>query len=120
MSVQATADIDLLNLDNFVPCVPHHMFDWLREYAPVYFHPEPGGPGFWCLTKWDDVDLASREWKIYSSAKGTNIEDAHGGYELAMVNQDPPYHTKLRNLVRKGFTPRMVEVMEPHIREMCT
>jgi cholest-4-en-3-one 26-monooxygenase len=120
MSTRTAADIDLLNLDNFVPSVPHHMFDWLREYAPVYFHPEPGGPGFWCLTKWADVDHASREWKTYSSAKGTNIEDAEGGYELAMVNQDPPYHTKLRNLVRKGFTPRIVDAMEPHIREMCT
>jgi cholest-4-en-3-one 26-monooxygenase len=120
MTTKIAADIDLFNPDSFVPSVPHHMFDWLREYAPVYFHPEPGGPGFWCLTKYDDVVHASREWKTYSSDKGTNIADAEGGYELAMVNQDPPYHTKLRSLVRKGFTPRMVDAMEPHIREMCT
>jgi cholest-4-en-3-one 26-monooxygenase len=120
MTLKTAADIDLFNPETFVPGVPHHMFDWLREHAPVYFHPEPGGPGFWNLTKWDDCERVSREWKTYSSAKGTNIVDAEGGYELAMVNQDPPYHTKLRNLVRKGFTPRMVDAMEPHIREMCT
>jgi len=33
---------------------------------------------------------------------------------------DPPRHTKLRNLVNKGFTPKMVRVMEPHVRDIAT
>ena len=34
-----------------------------------------------------------------------------------MLNMDPPQHTKLRLLVNKGFTPRMVGVMEDRIRQ---
>ncbi len=45
------ADIDLLNLDTFVEGVPHEAFEFLRNEAPVYLHPEPKGPGFWVLTR---------------------------------------------------------------------
>ena len=98
------------------------MFDWLRTEAPAYFHHEPDGPGFWCLTRYDDVIQATRDWHVHSSAKGSNIPNF---YEVGpamlnmMINTDPPYHTKLRNLVRKGFTPRMVGALEPHLRELC-
>ncbi len=34
-----------------------------------------------------------------------------------MLNQDPPQHTRLRNLVARGFTPKVIKGMEPHIRE---
>src|SRR5919109_4313590 len=104
MSVKTAAGIDVFDPDNFVPGVPHHMFDRLRVEAPVYFHAEPDGPGFWCLTRYDDVVQATRDWHVHSSAKGSNIPNF---YEVEpamlnmMINTDPPYHTKLRNLVRK-------------------
>ena len=41
------ADIDLANPDSFVAGVPHEWFARLRREAPVYWHPEPDGPGFW-------------------------------------------------------------------------
>ncbi|MDP3768407.1 MAG: cytochrome P450, partial [Dehalococcoidia bacterium] len=51
---------------------------------------------------------------------GTTIADAQGGAELMMVNLDPPRHTKLRNLVSQGFTPKMIRRLEPHVREIAT
>ena len=78
-----------------------------------------GQPPFWCLTRWAEVEEASREWRRYSSAHGTNIDDPVGGAELMMLNMDPPAHTKLRNLVRKAFTPRMVSALQPHIRDIA-
>jgi cholest-4-en-3-one 26-monooxygenase len=70
------------------------------------------------LSKYDDVVRVSQDSATFSSAKGTNIEDIEGGTELMMLNMDPPRHTKLRNLVSKGFTPKMTRAMEPHIREI--
>ena len=35
-----------------------------------------------------------------------------------IVNMDAPRHTKLRSLISKGFTPKMVRAMEPHVREV--
>ncbi|MBO33292.1 MAG: cytochrome, partial [Rhodospirillaceae bacterium] len=43
--------------------VPHDDFTWLRENAPVYFHEEPNGSGFWALTKYDDVVRVSADPK---------------------------------------------------------
>ena len=85
-----TMEVDLYNPGNFVASVPHDIFDWLRANDPVHFHEEPDGPGFWVLTRFDDVMHTSREWSTFSSAHGTNIEDAQGGAELMMLNMDPP------------------------------
>ncbi|MEX2556321.1 MAG: cytochrome P450 [Actinomycetota bacterium] len=112
-------DVDLSNHELFVPSVPHHVFDWLRENAAVSFNPLPDGDGFWNLVRHADVVYASRHHEIFSSARGVNIEDAHGGWELAMVNMDPPKHTRIRSLVSKGFHPKTINAMEPHIRDIA-
>ncbi len=38
--------IDLLSPTSFASGQPHDQFRWLREYAPVHWHEEPGGRGF--------------------------------------------------------------------------
>ena len=48
-------DIDLTNPDTFLPGYPHEAFRTLRAEAPVYWHPERGGRGFWVVSKYDDV-----------------------------------------------------------------
>lgn len=108
------ANIDLL--DHVVYACggpPHDLFRRLRAEDPVHWHPEKGGPGFWALTKYDDVVRVSRDAATFSSALGgTMVPDAQGDalavLRLMMLNMDPPQHTKLRLLVNKGFTPRMV------------
>ena len=56
--------------------------------------------------------------KTFSSALGgALLDDQQEGTELMMLNQDPPQHTRLRNLVARGFTPKVIKAMEPHIRE---
>lgn len=112
--------IDLYSGSVFGEGVPHDQFTWLRENEPVYFHPTPDGVGFWCLTKYHDIVAASKDYKTFSSAKGTNIRDPADGAELMMVNTDPPYHEKLRRIVSKGFHPKMISDLEPHIREIVT
>jgi hypothetical protein len=44
-------DIDLLSPSSFAHGQPHDQFAWLREHAPVHWHPEPGGDGFWVITR---------------------------------------------------------------------
>ncbi len=111
--------VDLNDLDLFVAGVPHPEFDWLREHDPVAFNPEEDGRGFWNLVRHADVVHASRHHEVFSSAHGTNIPDPVGGAELMMINMDPPQHTRLRTLVSKGFHPKMIAKLEPHIREIA-
>jgi len=112
--------IDLNDGELFREAVPHHLFRWLRENDPVYWNPSPDGGGFWNLTRYSDIVAASPNWQTFTTTHGTNIEDATGGYELALINQDPPLHTRLRGLVKQGFLPKMVRKLEPHIRDICT
>jgi cytochrome P450 len=101
-------------------------FALLREERPVSWHEEfeypglPKGPGFWAVTRWEDVWTVSRTPDLFISGKGSNIGDLP--IELAeffgsMINMDAPRHTKLRLLVNKGFTPRMVARVEGMVRE---
>ena len=115
------ADVDLFNTQTFVRGVPHDAFRVMRKEAPVYFHKEPEGRGFWCLTKHEDVLMASKDPHTFSSFRGgTNIKDYPpedlSAIQMMMLNMDPPQHNQFRKLASTGFTPRMVARLEPRIR----
>ena len=116
-------DIDLCDLDRFVVGVPHDAFKLLRAQAPVFRHQEPAGPGFWAVTKYQDLISISKDTGTFSSASGTNIFDLAPEdlihVQRFMLNMDPPEHSKYRRLVNQGFTTRMVARLEPHIRELA-
>jgi len=117
------ADIDLTNLDTFVAAVPHDQFDLIRREAPVYFHPETAGAGFWCITRFDHLHNVSHEWPVFSSEWGITLHESMSDEQLEqqrmmMLMMDPPKHTKLRLLVNKGFTPRMIGSLQDDIRRI--
>jgi cholest-4-en-3-one 26-monooxygenase len=121
------SDIDLLDRDAFTNGVPHDWFTYLRNNAPVYKHSEPDGPGFWVITKYDDVVTVGRDGVTYSSdqrrggvvglEENPGMEDFGEGGRL-MLTMDPPEHTRYRKLVNRGFTPRQMRMLEPHIRDI--
>jgi cholest-4-en-3-one 26-monooxygenase len=113
-------NIDLNDLDVWQKGVPHDQFAWLRENDPVYWQTEPNGPGYWSLTKNADIVTASKNFHGFSSSKGMHIRDAQDGAEHMLINMDPPKHTRLRNLVSKGFHPRMISALEDKIREVVS
>jgi cholest-4-en-3-one 26-monooxygenase len=105
-------DIDLLAA-TWGHSVPHDQFDRLRDSAPVYWHPEPGGRGFWAVTKHADVRAVSRDSATFSSALGATFipdqdEEVLAQLRLTILNMDPPKHVRYRRLVSKGFTPSMI------------
>src|SRR4029434_7954478 len=52
--------VNLTDPDIFEQGVPHEMFRILRREAPVYWHEEPDGPGFWAITKYHDLKFVSK------------------------------------------------------------
>jgi cholest-4-en-3-one 26-monooxygenase len=119
-------DINLLDRDVFVRGVPHDWFTYLREHHPLFRHPEPHGPGFWVVSKHGDVQTVSRDPVLYSSDQDrggvTPLDEPEtpmpGGGIKVLIAMDPPEHTRYRKLVNRGFTPRMINAMEPRIRAM--
>jgi cytochrome P450 len=100
-------------------------FATLRREAPVAHFPEfvadgfAGGRGHWALTRYDDVFYASRHPEIFSSASGITIGDQTpelNEYFGSMIAMDDPRHTRLRNIVRSAFTPRVLGVIEDSVR----
>jgi cholest-4-en-3-one 26-monooxygenase len=113
-------DVDLLDPDVFKEGRHHEMFEVLRREDPVHFHPEPRGPGFWCVTRHEDLITVNRDYEVFSSAEhGIMIPDVTPEGDMVremMLYMDPPRHTRYRLLVNKGFTPRMIGLIEDGLR----
>jgi cholest-4-en-3-one 26-monooxygenase len=116
-------EIDLLDLDRFQRQEHHAMFTALRAQDPIHWTEEPGGSGFWSLARHADLITINRDAEGFSSeAQGTSIADLEGidaAFDMRgkmMLWTDPPRHTRYRLLVNKGFTPRMIGLLEQHLR----
>ena len=115
-----TPPVDLSDSRSFVDDVPHAWLAHLRRTDPVHWQDEPGGPGFWAVTRYDDCVTVNRDYERFSSAAQGTMPFELGADEVAqqslmMLNMDPPLHTRYRRLVNKGFTPRMVRDLEESI-----
>ena len=116
-------DVDLTDLDVWEERVPYDWLALLRREAPLHWQPERDGRGFWALTRYDDVVQVSKDWQTFSSELGgTSLQDLTEE-ELearkSMIDTDPPPHTRMRALVNKGFTPRVVNAYEERIRGLA-
>ena len=115
-----TDTIDLSDHDAFLDAVPYEWFRTLRREAPVYFNPEPDGPGFYAVTRYADIREVHRNVDIYSSEiGGTSLEDLDEDQleaRKSMIDMDPPRHDELRGLIARRFTPRAVQVWEDAVR----
>jgi cholest-4-en-3-one 26-monooxygenase len=114
------APVDLSDSRSYVDGVPHAYLAHLRHHDPVHWQDEPGGPGFWAITRYEDCVTVNRDYERFSSAAQGTMPFEMGADEIAqqslmMLNMDPPLHTRYRRLVNKGFTPRMVRDLEESI-----
>lgn len=122
-------DLDRIDLlaDTWGDRVPHAEFARLRRDQPVFWHPEPDGPGFWAVTKHADIVTISRDHETYSNEVGgtfisTQAEADLEMMRLSLLNMDPPKHDRFRRLVSAGFTPRqigrLIESIGHHAEEL--
>ena len=106
---------------------PHTIFHEMRSVAPVYWSNQWNA---WVLTRYDDVMQVLRDSEHFSSAGRVsylldNLPDdvrvqltrLEKHYEIGLAHSDPPDHTRLRKLLNKVFTPRMVERWRPRIQK---
>ena len=129
-------EIELGMLDPWIRPDREGIFRKLRDERPVSFHAEPDytdpvsgvevmppGPGFWAVTRFDDVMAVSRDPETFRSSPTATIGDTPA--EIAewlgsMINMDAPKHTKLRLIVNRGFTPKRVAALGDIIRDQAT
>ncbi|HCU50844.1 MAG TPA: cytochrome P450 [Micromonosporaceae bacterium] len=92
----------------------------MRAHAPVHWHPPGELPGFWSLTRYEDIRAVYRDHRVFSSAHGVLLRpakcgvDPGGGQTLALT--DPPRHKQLRGLIADWFSARSIRALEDSIR----
>ncbi len=100
-------------------------FAKLRNEEPIRFFEEmeftfvPKGPGYFALTRHDDIWHASRNPQLFCSGKGSNIADLSpelNEFFGSMIGMDDPKHFRLRSIVSKGFTPREIARIEEYVK----
>ena len=126
MSVENPKITDQNNkLSSEILANPYPMYRSLRERDPVHWDESLGG---WMLLRYSDVESAVQDSRLssdrttaYLSRIPEALRDHFQPFVQARSNMmlftDPPKHTRLRNLLSKAFTPRVVEDMRPEIQE---
>jgi cytochrome P450 len=101
-------------------------FALLRAQGRPRFFAEPEtpfaekGPGYYALVRHADVVEASKNPEVFCSSKGaTSIPDTpveFNEYFGSMINMDDPRHARLRRIVSRAFSPRMIARFEDDVR----
>jgi cholest-4-en-3-one 26-monooxygenase len=111
---------------NWVDGPPHELMRELRSGCPVHwtggFEDFPDEPGFWSVTRAEDVHTVSRDWRTYSSELG-GITAASVVLPLELtramfIGMDPPKHDRIKALFQRGFTPKRIADHEEEIRQI--
>ncbi|GAA4680825.1 cytochrome P450 [Pseudonocardia yuanmonensis] len=114
--------MDLLDPNAFAGGHPHELYRRLREHDPVHRHAEPGGPGFWALTRYADVRAVGRDAETFSSEPTIMIADPlepGDGVHKMMLMADGADHTRLRRITSADFVPRAARLLRPRIAELA-
>ena len=98
---------------------PYPTYHRLRNEDPVHHSPLD----FWVLTRYEDVAAVLRDPRFIKEPLVSMVAARFGvtvppGVGVSMLDRDPPDHTRLRSLVSKAFTPRVVEGLRPRIQKM--
>ncbi len=109
-------DLDLVDPETYARGMPHEAFRWLRTHDPVSWR----APGYWAVTRYDDVMTVLRTPAVFSSWRGGILFEDPPPAFLAklrenMLNRDPPEHTAMRRLVNHAFTPKRLAALEESI-----
>jgi len=114
--------------ETFINGQPFDIFKRLREEAPIYWHEESLDfePGFWALSKHEDIVRVSKDPMTFSSAVGGHLMTM-GDPEVVdpsavaaiignMIGMDPPDHQIYRKMVAPSFTPKAIRTLEDDMR----
>ncbi|MEV6596462.1 cytochrome P450 [Actinoplanes sp. NPDC051346] len=94
---------------------------WLREHDPVHRHPEPDGPGFWALTRHEDILKVYADHETFSSRYGMRLDSNAAAVtavsQRMLIVSDPPDHTQLKRVLSKSFGPTEMPRIEHLVRQ---
>ena len=111
------SEVDLMDLSPFEQGTDGEVFRILRKHDPLHWNDEPDGPGFWSVTRYDDVKAVASGYEAFTAAEGTQIKSrrAEGEGERSIHHLDPPRHSQLRKIVVPHVRPARIRSLESDI-----
>jgi len=107
---------------------PYPVYQYLRENDPVHWSPEWGG---WLLTRYKDVSAMLRDAQRFSNVGRMSkflgqlpeevrkdLRPFEDHFQQGLINSDPPNHTRIRGLLTKAFTPRLIEAQRSRVQTL--
>ena len=108
---------------------PYPAYAQLRSTEPVHRVTAPDGRGLWLVTRYEDALVVFKDERFVKDYRNALTEEQLAGLPTIpealwlltrnMLDTDPPDHTRLRALVQKAFTPRLIERMRPRIQAIA-
>jgi cytochrome P450 PksS len=108
---------------------PYPTYARLRADAPVAFTRMPDGRSAWLTSRYADVVAALKDPRLVKDRRKVAtphrmrferfFEPIFKSLQFNMLDLDPPDHTRLRALVHKAFTPRLVEQLSARIQSLA-
>ncbi|WP_026401158.1 cytochrome P450 [Actinomadura rifamycini] len=126
------AGFDFSSPDLMAERVPLAEFAALRRTARPWWNPQPRGAtgfdddGFWVVSKHAHIKEISRDHELFSAARNGSVirfnerfapEELDVQRENLLLHMDPPTHAKLRRIVSRGFTPRVINGLHDALRD---
>lgn len=106
---------------------PFATYAAMRDEAPVHRVAFSSGQPFWLITRYEDAMLVFKDPRFTKDIKKTLPPDHKAPASPLAMSQlfshhvlymDPPDHTRMKQLVQKAFTPKLVEGMRSHIQDI--
>lgn len=108
---------------------PYPAYAQLRSEEPVHRVALPDGRGMWLVTRYEDVLAVFKDERFVKNYRNALTEEQLAGLPPVpealrpltgnMLDTDPPDHARLRALVQKAFTPRLIERMRPRVQAVA-
>jgi methyl-branched lipid omega-hydroxylase len=121
-----TNTVDLSDLEFWAQSAEQRdkAFESLRASDKRVYCPRGDGPGFYPLTRYGQVVEASRNPRVFSSEPTANsLDDPPPAVQAllgSMLSLDDPRHARLRRIVARGFTPRMIQKTEADVAALAS
>ena len=106
-------NVDFLAAETWDEAMPERL-RWLQANDPVHWSPVNE---LWVVSKYADVSYVSKNNRLFCSGHGVRPGST---VKIGLIDEDEPRHTKIRGLINKGFTPRMVGKLEGPFRQIVT
>ena len=92
----------------------YERFAALRDEDPIYWSKETE---LWMITGYKEAEFVSKNQQLFTSEEGVRPKE---DTIIGLIDEAEPRHGAMRNMINRGFSPRMVGKLEPVFREIAT